>query len=150
MKRPSRDEEREQRITMEIIIDAYTPKSRPWGATTPSKTGCASRSWPGASPHAASRHCASVTRSRSSGCPGRGVRTRDVRPDPLGRRGPAVPLAQLEGVAMDEQVRQTIEDWHHIGSVRGTSCEHADLDGKTACRLATPLLGSRAYRRTPN
>jgi hypothetical protein len=26
MKRPSRDQQREQRITMEIIIDAYTPE----------------------------------------------------------------------------------------------------------------------------
>jgi hypothetical protein len=26
MKRPSRDQEREQRITMEIVVDAYTPE----------------------------------------------------------------------------------------------------------------------------
>jgi hypothetical protein len=42
MKRRSRDEEREQRITMEIVVDAYTPKSRPWAGTTPSRTGCGS------------------------------------------------------------------------------------------------------------
>jgi hypothetical protein len=26
MKQPSRDEQREQRITMEIVVDAYTPE----------------------------------------------------------------------------------------------------------------------------
>ena len=29
------------------------------------------------------------------------------------RRGLAVPLAQLEGVAVDEPTRQVIEDWHY-------------------------------------
>ncbi len=28
------------------------------------------------------------------------------------RRGLAVPLPQLEGVAVDDQTRQVIEDWH--------------------------------------
>jgi Calcium binding len=31
MKRRSRDEEREQRITMEIIVDAYTPRRAAMG-----------------------------------------------------------------------------------------------------------------------
>ena len=31
MKRRSRDEEREQRITMEIVVDAYTPKEQAMG-----------------------------------------------------------------------------------------------------------------------
>jgi hypothetical protein len=38
------------------------------------------------------------------------------------RRTLAVPLAQLQGVAVDEQTRQVIEDWQD-GSRRGTSCE---------------------------
>ena len=29
------------------------------------------------------------------------------------RRGLGVPLAQLEGVAVDEQTRQAIEDWRY-------------------------------------
>jgi hypothetical protein len=29
------------------------------------------------------------------------------------RRGLAVPLAQLEGVAVHEQTRQVVEDWHY-------------------------------------
>src|SRR5215218_10554783 len=31
MKRPPRDEEREQRITMEIVVDAYTPEEQAMG-----------------------------------------------------------------------------------------------------------------------
>jgi Calcium binding len=31
MKRPSRDQEREQRITMEIVVDAYTPEEQAMG-----------------------------------------------------------------------------------------------------------------------
>lgn len=31
MKRPSRDEEQEQRITMEIVVDAYTPEEQAMG-----------------------------------------------------------------------------------------------------------------------
>jgi hypothetical protein len=31
MKRRSRDEEREQRITMEIVVDAYTPEEQAMG-----------------------------------------------------------------------------------------------------------------------
>jgi hypothetical protein len=38
----------------------------------------------------------------------------DVRPDRLGTPTPlAVPLAQLEGVVVDEQTRQVIEDWQY-------------------------------------
>jgi calcium binding protein len=31
MKRPPRDEEREQRITMKIVVDAYTPEEQAMG-----------------------------------------------------------------------------------------------------------------------
>jgi Calcium binding len=31
MKRPSRDEEREQRITVEIVVDTYTPEEQAMG-----------------------------------------------------------------------------------------------------------------------
>jgi hypothetical protein len=39
MKRPSRDQQREQRITMEIIIDAYTPEEQAMVGTTPWRPG---------------------------------------------------------------------------------------------------------------
>jgi hypothetical protein len=65
VKRRPRDEEREQRITMEIVVDAYTPEEQamgwyysledrlrfPFTASVPS------------------RRCASATRSTSSGWP---------------------------------------------------------------------------------
>jgi Calcium binding len=67
MKRPSRVEEREQRITMEIVVDAYTPEEQAMGwyysledrLHFPFVARC--------TPSALSRRCASVTRSTSSG-----------------------------------------------------------------------------------
>jgi Calcium binding len=58
------------------------------------------------------------------------------------RRALAVPLAQLEGVAVDEQTRQVIGDWQYWGRSRVPAVSNADLEGRTAWRLATPLLGS--------
>jgi Calcium binding len=56
------------------------------------------------------------------------------------RRTLAVPLAQLQGLAVDEQTGQVIEDGS-IGSRRVRAVSNADLEGGTAWRLATPLLG---------
>jgi Calcium binding len=53
------------------------------------------------------------------------------------RRGLAVPLAQLEGVAVDEQTRQAIEDWQYWGGSGLRAVSNADLEGGTAWRLAT-------------
>jgi hypothetical protein len=69
MKRPSREEEREQRITMEIAVDAYTPEEQAMGWYYSLEDRLHFPLWPGASPSAASRRCASATRSRSSGWP---------------------------------------------------------------------------------
>jgi hypothetical protein len=66
MRRPPRDEEREQRITMEIIVDAYGPEEQAMGWYYSFKISCGSPSWPGAAPSVPARRCASVTRSRSS------------------------------------------------------------------------------------
>jgi Calcium binding len=71
MKRRSRDEEREQRITMEIIVDAYTPEEQAMGWYYSLEDRLTVPFVPGASPSAASRRCASVMRSRSSGWPPR-------------------------------------------------------------------------------
>src|SRR5215211_9053990 len=90
------------------------PKSRPWAGTTPWRTGCTSHLWPGASPSALSRRCASATRSRSSGWPPEEECQHEMFVL-IGweRRALAVPLAQLEGVAVDNQTRQVIEDWQY-------------------------------------
>ena len=123
MKRPLRDEEREQRITMEIVVDAYTPEEQAMGwyysledrLHFPFVVRCiAERSiWPlrvgdevdvvGMAPEEECEHEMFVL----------------IRWE---RRALAVPLAHLEGVTVDKQTRQAIEDWQ-IGSLRVTSCE---------------------------
>jgi hypothetical protein len=69
MKRRSRDEEREQRITMEIVVDAYTPQEQAMGWYYSLEDRLHFPFGPGASPSGPSRRCGSVTRSRSSGWP---------------------------------------------------------------------------------
>ena len=114
MKRRSRDEEREQRITMEIVVDAYTPEEQAmgWYYALEDRLHCpfvarciAERS---ISPLRIGDQVEVVGRAA-----GKGVPARDIRPDPVGTTTPVVPLAQLEGVAVDEQTRQVIEDWQY-------------------------------------
>jgi hypothetical protein len=90
-------------------------KSRPWAGTTPSRTGCTF-------PFVAS--CI-AERSISPLRVGDEVEVVGMGPEAecqhemfvlIGwerRRALAVPLAQLEGVAVDEQTRQAIEDWQY-------------------------------------
>ena len=114
MKRRSRDEEREQRITMEIIVDAYTPEEQAmgWYYSLEDRLHCPFRA-----------KCI-AERSISPLRVGDEVEVVGMAPEEecqhemfvlirWDRRGPAVPLAQLEGVAVDEQTRQVIEDWHY-------------------------------------
>ena len=114
MKRPPRDEEREQRITMEIVVDAYTPEEQAmgWYYSLEDRLHV---------PFAA--RC--ITQHRISPLRvGDEVDVVGMAPDEecqhemfvlirWERRGLAVPLAQLEGVAADDQTRQVIEDWHY-------------------------------------
>ena len=114
MKRRSRDQEREQRITMEIIVDAYTPEEQAMGwyysledrlhfpfvarciaerAISPLRVGDEVEVV-GMAPEAECQHEMFVL----------------IRWD---RRPLAVPLAQLEGVAVDEQTRRVIGDWQY-------------------------------------
>jgi hypothetical protein len=114
MKRRSRDEEREQRITMEIVVDAYTPEEQAMGwycsledrLTVPFVARCIAE------------------RSISPLRVGDEVDVVGMAPEEecehemfvlIGwdRRALAVPLAQLEGVTVDEQTRQAIEDWQY-------------------------------------
>ena len=115
MKRRSRDEEREQRIAMEIVVDAYTPEEQAMGwyysledrLHFPFAARCITQ------------------RSISPLRVGDEVEVVGMAPEEecdhemfvlirWERRGLAVPLAQLEGVAVDDQTRQTIEDWHDL------------------------------------
>jgi Calcium binding len=114
MKRRSRDEEREQRISMEIVVDAYTPEEQAmgWYYSLEDRLGF---------PFAAS---CTAERSISPLPVGDEVEVVGMAPEEecqhemfvlIGweRRGLAVPLAQLQGVAVDEQTGQVIEDWQY-------------------------------------
>jgi hypothetical protein len=114
MKRRSRDEEREQRITMEIVVDAYTPQEQAmgWYYSLEDRLHF---------PFVARRI---AERAVSPLRVGDEVEVVGMAPEEecqhemfvlIGweRRALAVPLAQLEGVAVDEQTRQVIEDWQY-------------------------------------
>jgi hypothetical protein len=114
MKRPPRDEEREQRITMGIVVDAYTPEEQAMGwyysledrLHFPFVARC------------------TAERAISSLRVGDEVEVVGMAPEEecqhemfvlirWERRPLAVPLAQLEGVTVDKQTRQVIEDWQY-------------------------------------
>jgi len=114
MKRRSRDEEREQRITMEIIVDAYTPEEQAMGWYYSLKDRL---------------HFPFVARciadaQRRDAALGDEVDVVGMAPEEecehemfvlIGwdRRTLAVPLSLLEGVTVDKQTRQAIEDWQY-------------------------------------
>jgi hypothetical protein len=114
MKRRLRDEEREQRITMEIVVDAYTPHEQAmgWYYTLEDRL------------HSPLFANCTAERAISPLRVGDEVEVVGMAPDEecqhemfvlirWERRALAVPLAQLEGVAVDEQTRQVIEDWQY-------------------------------------
>jgi hypothetical protein len=114
MKRRSRDEEREQRITMEIVVDAYTPEEQAMGWYYTLKDRL---QFPFVARCTAER---AISPLRVGGQ----VEVVGMAPEEecehemfvlirWQRRALAVPLAQLQGVAADEQTRQAIEDWHY-------------------------------------
>jgi calcium binding protein len=114
MKRRSRDEEREQRITMEIVVDAYTPEEQAMGwyysledrLHFPFVASCiAERS---ISPLRVGDEVEVVGMAPEEECEHEMFVL--IRWE---RRALAVPLAQLEGVAVDEQTRQVVEDWQY-------------------------------------
>ncbi len=114
MARPKKDEEREERIEMEIIVDAYGPEEQAlgWHAYLSENLHF---------PFAA--RCTSL-RLVSPLEIGENVKVIGIAPDeecmremfvliPWKRRKLAVPLSQLEGVKVDEETQQAIEDWHY-------------------------------------
>jgi hypothetical protein len=146
MKRRSRDEEREQRFTMEIVVDAYTPEEQAMGwyysledqLRFPFVARCiAERS---ISPLRVGDEVEVAGMPSEEECQHEMFVL--IRWE---RRGLAVPLAQLEAVAVDEPTRQVIEDWQYWVAQGYGAVSDADLEGGTACRL-----GSLADRRTLN
>ena len=114
MTRPAKDDAREERIHMEIIVDAYSSDEQVMGWYTylsdtlqfPFSARCVTR------------------RAVSPLEPGDEVEVVGIAPDEecqhemfvLIRWHPhslAVPLIQLDGIQVDEATRQAIEDWHY-------------------------------------
>jgi Calcium binding len=114
MKPPSRDEEREQRITMEIVVDAYTPEEQAMGwyysledrLRFPFVARCTAER--AISPLRVGDEVEVVGMAPEEECEHEMFVLMRWE-----RRSFAVPLAQLGGVAVDDQTRQVIEDWQY-------------------------------------
>ena len=114
MTRQAKDEEREERIHMEIIVDAYGPEEQAMGwyyyladnMQFPFSARCiAPRT---TSPLEPGDKVEVVGMAPEEECEHEmfGLIRRKSRPL-------AVPLMQLEGIKVDEETQQAIEDWHY-------------------------------------
>jgi hypothetical protein len=114
MGRSSRDEERERRITMEIVVDCYGPEEQAMGWYYYLED------------HLEFPFSARCVNERAISPLRRGGEVEIVEMAPeeecehemfvvthWDRSTLAVPLSQLEGIAVSEQTRQAIEDWHY-------------------------------------
>ncbi len=114
MNRQAKDEEREERIHMEIIVDAYGPEEQAMGwyyyladnMQFPFSARCV------------------APRTTSPLEPGDKVKVVGMAPEEdcehemfvliqRKSRSLAVPLMQLEGIKVDEETQQAIEDWQY-------------------------------------
>lgn len=114
MTRPDKDESREERIHMEIVVDAYDPEEQAMGwynylddiLQFPFSARCI------------------VRRTISPLEPGEEVEVVEMAPAEecehemfvlirWKQRQLAVPLMQLEGIQVDEETQQAIDDWHY-------------------------------------
>jgi len=114
MARPDKDESREERIHMEIVVDAYGPEEQAMGwynylddiLQFPFSARCIAR------------------RTISPLEPGEEVEVVEMAPAEecehevfvvirWKQRQLAVPLMQLEGIEVDEETQQAIDDWHY-------------------------------------
>jgi len=114
MARQAKDEAREQRINWEIVVDAHDSEEQAMGwynylddtLQFPFKARCI------------------VPRTTSPLKPGEEVEVVGMAPGDdcehemfvliqRKKRQLAVPLMQLEGIQVDEETRQAIEDWHY-------------------------------------
>jgi hypothetical protein len=114
MEQRPRDEEREERIRMEIVVDAYGPEEQAIGWHVYLDENLQF-------PYLA--RCVAV-RAISPLRPGDEVEIVGMAPEeecahemfvltPWERGALAVPLAQLEALVADEQTRRAIEDWRY-------------------------------------
>ena len=114
MTRPTKDDEREERIQMEIIVDAYGPEEQALGwyyylegtLHFPFTARCIARR--ATSPLEVGDEVEVVGMASDEECMHEMfvlIRWK--------RRQLAVPLMQLEGIQVDKETQQAIEDWHY-------------------------------------
>ena len=114
MKQPPRDEERERRISMEIVVDAYGPEEQAMGWYSyledqlrfPFLATCSAKR--AISPLQVGDEVEVVGMAPEEECQHEMFVLIRWERDTL-----ALPLAQLDGAAVDEETRQAIEDWHY-------------------------------------
>jgi hypothetical protein len=113
--KPKRDEEREERITMEIIVDAYGPEEQAMGwyyyledkLQFPFTATCIAKR--AISPLRVKDEVEVIGMPGESECKGEMFVTIRWEKDGL-----AVPLSQLKPTSdTDEQTLQAVEDWHY-------------------------------------
>ena len=114
MRRLARDEERERRISMEIVVDAYGPEEQAMGwyysledqLGFPFRARCVAER--AISPLRVGDKLEVVGMAPEEEC------QHEMFVLIRWERGTlAVPLAQLEGIGVDEQTRQVMEDWQY-------------------------------------
>jgi len=114
MTHPLKDEEREERISMEIIVDANGPEEQAMGwyyylddtLQFPFKARCIAER--ATSPLEPGDEVEVIELASADDCEHEMFvlirrKTRKL----------AVPLSQLEGIQVDEQTQQALEDWHY-------------------------------------
>ena len=114
MPRQAKDETREERINMEIIVDAYGTEERALGwyyyldvnLHFPFSAKCIARRT--SSPLKVGEEVKVVGMPSEEDC----MHEMFVLIRWKGRKL-AIPLIQLEGVQVDEETQQAIEDWHY-------------------------------------
>jgi hypothetical protein len=114
MSRPEKDEVREERIHMEIVVDAYGEEERAIGwhcylhdtLTFPFKAECVTERK--TSPLRNGEKVKVLDMSPEDDC----MREIFVQIEWQGREM-GVPLAQLQPIDVDSQTQEAVEDWHY-------------------------------------
>ena len=114
MAKVTRDEEREERITMEVVVDAYGPEEQSMGwyyylldtMQFPFTAVCTSKRR--TSPLKEGAAVQVLGMAEISDCEREMFVEIDWEGDTL-----AVPLSQLEAPEADEETQQAIADWHY-------------------------------------
>jgi Calcium binding len=114
MSRPAKDEEREERIHTEVVVDAYGSEERALGWYT-YLSDTLEFPFPA--------RCVTIRRTSPLEI-GENVKVVGMASDEecmhemlvlisWKRRTLAVPLSQLEGIDLEEETQQAIDDWHY-------------------------------------